>query len=176
MIPSAVPIRKLPFLLNFYDVHPQFAFCRTKELRLMRVLIIFMLLCSALSLPRKKNTKTLLIETMDKKADDQVSTSLQILIRPSFRAFCVSSIRQWNMGPTMEAPRTKKKLALVITMSWNLRRLPIPIKAIVGGSPQVTGEWREEGCLLPNIEKICCTVSFWYRNRFCIWILHTCYI
>ena len=75
----------------------------------MRVLIIFMLLCSALSLPRKKNTKTLLIETMDKKADDQVSTSLQILISHSFRAFCVSSIRQWNTGPIMEAPRTKKR-------------------------------------------------------------------
>ena len=54
----------------------------------MRVLIIFMLLCSALSLPQKKNTKTLLIETMDKKADDQVSISLQIL-RPSFEAWCV---------------------------------------------------------------------------------------
>ena len=80
VIPSAVPIRKLPFLLNFYDVYPQFAFCRTKELRLMRVLIIFMLLCSALSLPRKKDTKTFLIETKDEGTDDQVATSLQILI------------------------------------------------------------------------------------------------
>ena len=74
VIPSAVPIRKLPFLLNFYDFYSQFAFYRTKKLRLMRVLIIFMLLCSALSLPRKKNTKTLLIETVDKEADGEVST------------------------------------------------------------------------------------------------------
>ena len=55
----------------------------------MRVLIIFMLLCSALSLPRKKNTKTLLIETEDEGTDDQVATLLKILIRPSFKAWCL---------------------------------------------------------------------------------------
>ena len=89
MIASAVPMCKLPFLLNFYDFYSQFAFCRTQKFRLMRGLIIFMLLCSALSLPRKKNTKTLLIETMDEGTDDKVATSLQILIRPSFKAWCV---------------------------------------------------------------------------------------
>ena len=68
---GAVPIRfSLRFLLDFYDFFPQVALQNAK-LRLMRVLIIFMLLCSALS-------KNFLIETKDKEADDQVLSKLKL--------------------------------------------------------------------------------------------------